>query len=298
VDIGSGRERGDHRNDRRGGSERAHWFGDSHRHETRWDFGWNTRIGVLHDPWTSWSIGMPIGGFGTLGGCGMEPWSAFSTGYAGPGWDATTVVIVEPRTYVYQPNLGADVWRLECSPCVGASVVGDRFTIRGFEDVPEAWGPAGVPERPCVDARLLSRVNPAYDVQPDFTAAVDAAVNGEYGTAIYTMRRAAEVNPAALVGPGSRAGQTAGANADMIQRVRYALGVFQNPPARVVSDADAQFMVGALSAALGDTDTADRALEDAVGAGDASASTALLRLAVRGERLDAAGPWMRGTPLR
>jgi hypothetical protein len=67
--------------------------------------------------------------------------------------------------------------------------------------------------------------------------------------------------------------------------------VFENPPQGVVSEADAHFMVGALSAALGDNQTADAELGAAQAAGDISASTELLRRAVQGDNLDPNAVW-------
>lgn len=146
--------------------------------------------------------------------------------------------------------------------------------------------------------RASTRINTAYDVSPDFHASIDAAAQGEFSTAIFAMRRAAGVNPGALVGTQSTIAPTLAEDLAAAQRVRFALQTFQNPPQRVVSEADAKFMVAALHGALGDRPSAAAAARSALAAGDASLSTMLLDRAIRGERLDDSGPWVTGRPLQ
>ncbi len=151
---------------------------------------------------------------------------------------------------------------------------------------------------PPVEVRSLPRVNPAYDVRGDFSAAVEAALNGEFSSSVYAMRRAAGTNPGGLVGRDSIAGRTIASDGAWAQRVRAALLVFRDPPRRVVSETDAQFMVGALSAAMGEKEDARIAVDSAIIAGDAAASTHLLGRAVRGEPMESVSPWVTGQPVK
>jgi hypothetical protein len=295
------RDRQDRDNHDRGGSwgSSGGWGGHrdiDHRRPGSWDgFGWRIGFGRIHDPWTNWSNGLSF----TVDSCGRDPWAYTTFTYGGPAWDVSSLAIIDSRPIVYEPCLGADVWRFDGAPCaIGPVYATDTFVVPGF-DTPAATTVVRTvePVELRVDARLLSRVNTAYDVRPDFAVALDAAVNGEYSAAISAMRRAAGVNPNALVGTDSAAGRHAATSVETAQRARYALNVFRNPPTRVVSEADARFMSGAFSAILGDIETARVELEAALAAGDSSASTALLTLAVRGEKLESRGPWVPGTPL-
>lgn len=145
---------------------------------------------------------------------------------------------------------------------------------------------------------LLAKVNPHYDVVPDFATAVGAAAGSEYSEAISAMRRAALVNPEALVGAQTKIARDIASDPDRAQRVRYALGVFQNPPRRVVSEADAHFMVAAFTAALGDDSGAAMAIDQARQAGDRSASTELLSRAITTDDLKNRGAWVTGSSLK
>jgi hypothetical protein len=141
-------------------------------------------------------------------------------------------------------------------------------------------------EQKRADARLLSRINTQYDVLPDFGSTLEATAAGDYSASIYAMRRAAGVNPGALMGTGTPASSAIQADASLAQRVQMARQIFQNPPQKIVSEVDAHFMVGALSSLLGDTQTAQAELSAAQAAGDVSTSTELLLRAVRGDNLN------------
>jgi hypothetical protein len=173
-------------------------------------------------------------------------------------------------------------------------VIGNAVVLGGVQSAPATPAPDAnsvSAEQRRADARLLSRINPHYDALPDFDSAVQAAAVGDYTASIYAMRRAAGVNPAALMGAGTPVSTAIRVDQTVAQNARYARQVFENPPQGVVSEADAHFMVGALSAALGDNQTADAELGAAQAAGDISASTELLRRAVQGDNLDPNAVW-------
>lgn len=215
------------------------------------------------------------------------PAQTYTTSYCPDVWawsgcltDSTTFVTGGAWSIEQPPLLlGSGVTAIQDS--VGAPVI-DQQTLEHLR----------------AETRLLSRINRAYDVAPDFGAALDGAASGDFSGAIYAMRRAAGVNPAAMVGADSRVARVMRDDRDLAQRAAYARQVFQNPPQRVVSEVDAAFMVGALSAALGEYQTAEEYLGAAQAAGDGSISTELLRRAVRGDNLDPSGPWVPGSPLR
>lgn len=195
-----------------------------------------------------------------------------------------------------------------------ATITTTAFTVGAFDDVPgydtplEARfaslssagnvNPEIQREAQRAERALLAKVNPHYDVVPDFATAVGAAANSEYSEAISAMRRAAMVNPEALVGPQTKIARDIASDPDRAQRVRYALGVFQNPPRRVVSEADAHFMVAAFTAALGDDYAAASAIDQARQAGDRSASTELLSRAIATDEIKNRGAWVSGAPLK
>ncbi|MBY0263138.1 MAG: hypothetical protein K2Q20_12390, partial [Phycisphaerales bacterium] len=112
------------------------------------------------------------------------------------------------------------------------------------------------------------------------------------------MRRAAAVNPDAIVRPGSTLRRTLRDDATKAQQTRYALAVFRSPPGRVVSDADAAFMTAALAGALGDTGSARTSVLSALTAGDGQSSTVLLNHALDRADEPAPSPWQAGTPVR
>ena len=201
---------------------------------------------------------------------------------------------MEPFRFAYQPYLGADVFRFEHSPFAAVPVfVRDPLAFGNFSDGLGGLsgldeGLVGAPLResaPSIGVKLW-HVNAAYDVRSDFTASVDAALDGEFSASIYAMRRAAGVNPGGLAGPGAPLARSIANDSKMAQRVRAALAVFRNPPRRVVSETDASFMVAALSLAVGDEQGARRAADNAMAAGDGAMSTQLLSRAIRGEPLD------------
>lgn len=145
---------------------------------------------------------------------------------------------------------------------------------------------------------LPAGVNTAFDVVPLFTQAVNGANRGDYSAAIYAMRRAASVNPSALFGPGSRVVSVVAQDEQWAEEVRRARGVFENPPARVVSEADAAFMVAALCAALGESQCARQSITRAQDVGDQHSSTVLFRRALDGDDFGSASPWTPGRKLR
>ena len=161
--------------------------------------------------------------------------------------------------------------------------LGDFGTVGGAGE-PRTPEPIRIAS-PSIGVKLW-RVNTAYDVRSDFAASVDAALNNEFSASIYAMRRAAGVNPGALVGPGSPLVRSIANDPEATQRVRAALTMFKNPPRRIVSETDASFMVAALSLAVGDDHGASRAADDALAAGDSAMSTQLLSRAIRGEPLE------------
>ncbi len=279
-----------------------------------WNSGWNSGYsnnsyygssGIYHDPWTKWSSGLTVGTYDSFGGFGRDPWSYSSFSYGGPGWYPATDFSVRPYEFAYQPYLGQDVWQLESSPySVGTfGAYGDPYATANYSGglpstivtVPEIQTTTVIAP---VEVRSLPRVNPAYDVRGDFSAAVEGALNGEFSASVYAMRKAAGTNPGGLVGRDSIAGRTIASDGAWAQRVRAALLVYRDPPRRVVSETDAQFMVGALSAAMGQSDEARIAVDSAIIAGDGAASTYLLGRAVRGEPLEAVSPWVTGQPVR
>jgi hypothetical protein len=174
---------------------------------------------------------------------------------------------------------------------VGVGVVQDYQPAAPVIEAPQSL------EQRRAESRLLSRINRTYDVAPDFGAAIEGTVAGDYSAAIYAMRRAAGVNPLGIAGSGSRVKQSIREDRDFAQRAAFARQVFENPPQRIVSEADANFMVGALCAAMGESESAEQYLSAAQAAGDGAISTELLRRAVRGESLDPSGPWVPGRPL-
>lgn len=148
------------------------------------------------------------------------------------------------------------------------------------------------------DGTLPASVNTAFDVMPLFTQAVNGTNRGDYSAAIYAMRRAASVNPLGVFGENSRVMRVVAGDAQWAEEVRRARSVFENPPARVVSEADAAFMVASLCAALGETQCARQSLSTALQVGDQHSSTALSRRALDGDDFRSAGPWTRGRKLR
>jgi len=162
---------------------------------------------------------------------------------------------------------------------------------------PPAADSAGV-EGWRADQRLLSQINTRYDVSNDFGIAVRAAIEGEYSASIAAMRRAAAVNPDAIVRPGSTVRRTLRDDDTKAQQTRYALAVFRSPPGRVVSDADAAFMTAALAGALGETTSARSSVLSALSAGDGQNSTVLLNHALSQADQPPPSPWQAGTPLR
>lgn len=261
-----------------------------------WNSGWCAPTWNTCAPYTTswWSFG--TGGWWSSGiGWG---WSVGS--WATPAWSVSTVVPISTTTYV------ADYAVVPVSD--SAFVVGVFDDLPGY-DVPletvyataianpaPAVNPEIEREAKRAERALLAKVNPHYDVVPDFAVAVTASANSDFSEAIGAMRRAALVNPEALVGSQTRVARDIAADPDRAQRVRYALNVFQNPPRRVVSEADAQFMVAAFSAALGDESAATQAIQTAKMTGDQSASTELLSRAIVSDELRTAG-WTTGAPL-
>lgn len=265
-----------------------------------WNSGWCAPTWSSCSPCTTswWWFG--TGGWWSSGlGWG---WSVGS--WATPAWSVSTVVPISTTTYV------ADYAVVPVSD--SAFVVGAFDDLPGY-DVPletvYATAIANPPTTPApainpeiereakrAERALLAKVNPHYDVVPDFAVAVSAAASSDYSEAIGAMRRAALVNPEALVGAQTRLARDIAADPDRAQRVRYALNVFQNPPRRVVSEADAQFMVAAFSAALGNDDAAAQAIQTAKMTGDRSASTELLSRAITTDELRTSG-WTTGAPL-
>lgn len=145
---------------------------------------------------------------------------------------------------------------------------------------------------------LNAKVNTAFDVVPLFSQAVNGANRGDFSASIYSMRRAAGVNPAGLFGSQSRIARIMAEDSGWAKEVRQARAVFENPPERVVSEADAAFMVAALSAALGEPERAKTSIAQARQVGDLHSSTELLRRALDGEDFSAASPWTAGRKLR
>ena len=289
------------------------WNGNNWNNNN-WNTGWNSGYsnnsyygssGIFHDPWTNWSTGIPTGTLYSFGGFGRDPWSYSSFSYGGPGWYPATDFSVRPYEFAYQPYLGQDVWQLENAPySVGTfGAFGDPYATANYSGgLPSTIVTAPEIQTTTVfapaEVRSLPRVNPAYDVRGDFSVAVEAALNGEFSASVYAMRKAAGTNPGGLVGRDSLAGRMIAGDGAWAQRVRGALLVFRDPPRRVVSETDAQFMVGALSAAMGQSDEARIAVDSAIIAGDGAASTYLLGRAVRGEPLETGSPWVTGQPIR
>ncbi len=271
-----------------GGSGCATWTNGC---ATCWPTAWNTVPNTTYyTGW--WSSGIPS----TLQtGCN-DPWSYATFSYGGPGWNLPATYEVPPYSFTYEPYLGADVWQFEQSPFVGApAFVGGPVFLGGFSSgladagssAPAAASamaePAPEPLRyspQSFDVKLW-HVNPAYDVRSDFNASVDAALQGEFSTAIYAMRRAASVNPGALASPAAPVVRSVASDAETSRRVWAAMAVFRHAPVRVVSETDAAFMTAALMAAVGDGDGARRATDDAMQAGDGAMSTQMLAWAIR-----------------
>ena len=259
---------------------------------------WNSHTSYSNSPYGWWSTGIPST-LNTFGAYGNDPWSYANWTYGGPGWNLPTTYAVEPYQFSYEPYLGADVWQFEHSPfgpepafvrdpvALGSfsNGVGDFGGVVGRSEV-NAPAPALIRiASPSIGVKLWS-VNTAYDVRRDFTASVDAALEGEFSASIYAMRRAAGVNPGALAGPGAPLVRSIANDPEAAQRVRAALTVFRNPPRRIVSETDASFMVAALCLAVGDQQGANSAADDALAAGDGAMSTELLARAIRGEPLE------------
>jgi hypothetical protein len=153
-------------------------------------------------------------------------------------------------------------------------------------------------ERQRLEAAKVGRTNPRYDIAPDFFVSIDSTRSGEYSLAVNAMRRAAMVNAGALVRPDGNVARALRNEPELQQRARYALSVFRSPPLRVVSDADARFMVAALSTALGETDAAREAIRGAVNASDTQSSTTYLQNALNDPSVTAPNPWIDGAPLK
>ena len=257
-----------------------------------WSFGtggwWSSGLG-----W-GWSVGtwaVPVG-------CSTSSWSV-----------SAAVPLCSSGTCV---DDGA--YFIEDTTYAPATISTTAFTVGAFDDVPgydstlearfaslsaaQSVNPEVQREAQRAERALLAKVNPHYDVVPDFATAVGAAAGSEYSEAISAMRRAALVNPEALVGAQTKIARDIASDPDRAQRVRYALGVFQNPPRRVVSEADAHFMVAAFTAALGDDSGAAMAIDQARQAGDRSASTELLSRAITTDDLKNRGAWVTGSSLK
>ncbi len=183
---------------------------------------------------------------------------------------------------------------------VRPDVQGGGTIILGFvpEDDQGAGDAVGSAMVQSDEAALPVGVNAAFDVVPLFMQAVNGANRGDYSAAIYAMRRAALVNPSGLVAPGSRVASILARDEELAEEARRARGVFENPPARVVSEADAAFMVAALCAVLGEPGCARQSISLAQQVGDRHTSTALFRRALDGVEFGSSGPWIPGRKLR
>jgi hypothetical protein len=219
-------------------------------------------------------------------------------------YDTNPIYTYDTPSYTTSyPGYASDVWSWQGVLSSNNFVTGGTYTIEQpplvLDSSPMLMDEAvpAAPTLPPPDGRLLSRINHTYDVSPDFTSSLDGAIVGDFSASIYAMRRAAGTNPAALVSRGSRLADSLRADPNLNQRTMYVRQVFSNPPTRIVSEADAAFMVGALSAAVGDAELAEQSLAAAQAAGDTSPSTDLLRRAIRGEQLTPNGPWVPGRPL-
>jgi hypothetical protein len=231
----------------------------------------------------------------------------YAPGYAAYG------TYTDPSSYAYRPSGGTTVIYNYSAPAYAGApaddwqdrlwsydATADAFarSSREAQSVEAARAADAQAEARRAEDRTLARVNTRYDVARDFDAAVEGAIGGEFSASIYAMRRAAGVNPGALAGTDSPVARAVAADGELAQKVRYARQVFMSPPERVVSEADARFMVAALSAALGERDMARDAVRRAKDSGDAAASTELLRRALEGEPLERRGPWYQGQPLQ
>lgn len=206
----------------------------------------------------------------------------------------------EGLRYSLDVPVGADAGRWDGASWVGVDETGSEGVSSSgavgvpiFQGVPRT-GDLGQESGQASDARreairaqvdVRSRINPSYDVEPDVINSVAAAANAEFSSSIYALRRATLVNPGGVVGVETPLGSRLAGDPELAQRVRYARSVYMNPPLRVVSEADGHFMVAALSAALGELDTARNAVTAARAAGDSSVSTDLLGRVLAGEDL-------------
>lgn len=247
------------------------YFSDSSRW---WDLSWGV--------WSGTTYRYPSGSYWQYG------WSSFGPGsstWCGHVWDWHRPVYYTDFTVIDRFEYAPPVTIGQVSP----GVTQETPALDGLSETAK--------EAIRAEQRLLSRINRGYNVEPDFLASVDGTLENEYSASIYAMRRAAGVNPEAMVGAASRVGRLVNSDPNLAQRVRFARAVYQNPPQRVVSEVDARFMVAALSAALGEVDAAERAIAEAKVAGDAHSSTQLLHRAIRGDDLGNGNPWVPGTPL-
>lgn len=257
-------------------------------------FGWPQRVGPRWGyGYTEWS-GAPVGGIDDWRWRGWyddrpirdRSWRSYGAGEDGWARLRRGEFLAGPQSF-FHVYPSPDVFN-DDGPLDGA----------GVPPAPEMIANEAQREKERSDALRMARTNPRYNVVPDFTFSVDAVAQNEFSLAVGSMRRAALVNPAALVRPDGDLARSLRSDPELMQRARYAMGVFQSPPSRVVSDADARFMVAALAAAMGDNDVARGAIREALGAGDAQTSTALLRDVLDDPSVTAPNPWTDGAPLK
>lgn len=216
-------------------------------------------------------------------------------------WDFATPYESE---IVSAPYEGGAVWNGD-GQAISTAYVGEANqaepALAAAYQTGAAQPDAGTSERQLEAQRaeraLLARVNTSYDVWPDVGEALSATARSNFGTAVNALRRAAMNNPDAVVSPTGQFAKALAVDQDLAQRARYALNVYTDPPRRVLNEADAKFMVAALSGALGKTTEAREAVRAAKAAGDSTSSTELLARSLSRSGPSTQGPWVMGRPL-
>lgn len=206
------------------------------------------------------ALSQPGGAAGYGGGTRFESWNS---GAPSASVDSGTVVV--PREYIQSPLTGG--------PTVGV-VTGGAIVVSEVDR-----------ERARAARERRVRLNAVYDVVPDVIASINAANAGDFVQGVALMRRAALQNPDALVGERTPLDLLIERDPGFAQRVRWSLAAYQNPPSGTVGDADALFMVAALSAALNQHEVARASVEAAIVREPDRVSTQGLRQALRDQVL-------------
>jgi hypothetical protein len=245
-----------------------------------------------------WRSGWAVGGYYSTGGCYpvyVAPRCYRPYPVCRPVYPACATVSYAAPVVVQRACVAPAVQVVKTERVVTQTQV----KVAGAAPAPAAWTPFAVASTPSPSADVLvpaprtagagapaTALASASAARAHLARALAATERRDYPGAVSAMRQAVESSPGAFAGSPP----LAAADPALSQRLGAALAVYGNPPRKAVGEADARFMVAALSGAAGRRGDALAAATSAIASGDRSPGALALQRSLREAGAPASSP--------